>query len=67
MHRQMERKRAEKYQNNLHMIDLPKQNQHIKFVSSLNEVKAMPQPEHDAHTEIQVNPNSKIAQQVKQL
>jgi hypothetical protein len=45
MHKQMERKRAEKYQNNLHMIDLPKQNQHIKFVSSLAELKSAPTTE----------------------
>ncbi len=36
----IERKKAEKIQNNLHLIDFPKQNQHIFFVSDPKEVKA---------------------------
>lgn len=39
MHKQIETKKAEKIQANLHMIDLPKTNNHIKFVSSLNQIK----------------------------
>ena len=39
MHRQIETKKAEKIQANLHLIDLPKSNNHIRFVSSLSEVK----------------------------
>lgn len=38
MHRQIEGKKADKIQANLHMIDLPRTNNHIKFVSSLDEV-----------------------------
>ena len=35
MQRQMQTKHAEKLQNNLHLIDLPRQNQSIKFISDL--------------------------------
>ncbi|CDW86680.1 probable u3 small nucleolar rna-associated protein 11-like [Stylonychia lemnae] len=37
--RMVEKNKSEKIQNNLHMIDFPKQNQHIFFVSDLNEIK----------------------------
>lgn len=40
MNRVVESKKAEKLQNNLHMIDLPKENTHIKFVSSLDEIRS---------------------------
>ena len=39
MHRMIESKKAEKIQANLHMIDLGKQNNHIRFVSSVDEIK----------------------------
>ena len=40
--KQIESKRADKVQSNLHLIDFPKQNQHIFFVSDPKEVKAAP-------------------------
>ena len=35
----VETKKAEKLRNNLHLIDLPKQNTHIKFVTDYDEIK----------------------------
>lgn len=45
MHRQIETKKAEKLQASLHMIDLPKNNNHIRFVSSLSQIKKSTEPE----------------------
>ena len=42
MHRIIQTEKAKKMQANLHMIDLPKQNDRILFVSSLNEIKKKP-------------------------
>lgn len=39
MSRVVQMKKAEKMQANLHMIDLPKENTHIRFISHLNELK----------------------------
>ena len=39
MSRVAEMKKAEKIQANLHMIDLPKGNNHIKFIGSFDEIK----------------------------
>lgn len=36
----IEKKKAEKIQNNLHLLDMPKTNQHIFFVNDPKEVKA---------------------------
>ena len=36
--RMVETKKAEKMKNNLHLIDFPKQNTHIKFVSDYSEI-----------------------------
>ena len=35
----VEEKKADKLKQNLHLIDMPKQNNHIKFVSSYSEIK----------------------------
>jgi Utp11 protein len=37
--RMVEKNKLEKIQNNLHMIDMPKQNQHIFFVANKEEIK----------------------------
>ena len=39
MSRMVESKRAEKLKSNLHLIDFPKQNTHIKFVSDYSEIQ----------------------------
>ena len=39
MKRQMETKKAEKMKKNLHLIDFPKMNTQIKFVSSYDQIK----------------------------
>ena len=37
--RMIEKNKAQKIQSNLHLIDFPKQNQHIHFISDPAEVK----------------------------
>ena len=39
LRRQIERKKVERMQKNLHMIDFEKSNTHIKFVEDVNEIK----------------------------
>jgi hypothetical protein len=39
LRRQIERKKVERMQKNLHMIDFEKPNTHIKFVEDVNEIK----------------------------
>ena len=39
LRRTIEANKVEKLKKSLHLIDFPKQNQHIKFVSSYSEVK----------------------------
>jgi len=41
MKRQMETKKAEKMKKNLHLIDFPKMNTQIKFVSSYDQIKSL--------------------------
>ena len=40
--RSVEAKKVEKIQTNLHLIDFPKQNQHLFFINDPKEVKARP-------------------------
>lgn len=35
----VEKNKAEKIQSNLHLLSFPKQNEHIKFISHINEIK----------------------------
>jgi hypothetical protein len=51
------------------MIDLPKSNNHIKFVSSLKEIKKRPAETEESGVDVAVdcNVNSKMNQQIKQL
>lgn len=45
MRRMMEDKKAEKMKKNLHLIDFPKANDHIRFVSSYDEIKSQARSE----------------------
>jgi hypothetical protein len=67
MQRQMQSKHAEKLQNNLHLIDLPRQNQSINFISDLSEIpRSVALPE-AAKSEPPVDPNSRLAQEIRHL
>ena len=46
------------------MIDLPKQNSIIKFVSNVQEIKQIP---NTLEQPLKLNVNSKISQQIKEL
>ena len=46
------------------MIDLPKQNSIIKFVSNVQEIKQIP---NTIEQPLKLNVNSKISQQIKEL
>ena len=46
------------------MIDLPKQNSIIKFVSNIQEIKQIPDT---IEQPLKLNVNSKISQQIKEL
>ena len=46
------------------MIDLPKQNSIIKFVSNIQEIKQIP---NTIEQPLKLNVNSKISQQIKEL
>ena len=46
------------------MIDLPKQNSIIKFVSNIQEIKQIP---YTIEQPLKLNVNSKISQQIKEL
>ena len=49
--RQMEAKKAEKLKKNLHLIDFPKANQKISFVSSYDQIKQTTMIERDQDVE----------------
>jgi hypothetical protein len=60
-------KKAEKIQANLHMVDLPKGNTHISFVSSLNEIKANNIESEETQAVTTAKPNLKLQQEVMKL
>ena len=58
-------KKAEKIQANLHMVDMPKGNSHISFVSSLDEIKGSRQEADDE--EVAFRGNAKLQQEVLRM
>ena len=66
LRRTIEEKKAEKLKQNLHLIDFPKENTHIHFVSSYDDIRreARQTGQDEGHETPAAKPNSKLEQEI---